>query len=305
VLIPAEGVRPGEEIWLRLKVTGEGEFAAQAKVLEVNGHLARCTLSPRADFRELIARYALQRRAGRTEPIIDSEKRRQHPRFSTLLKARFRSYQHLVSEYVTNISEGGMFIRTNVPPPLGSKIMVEVTLPAGDVHEVPAEVVWRVGPEQKSDALQPGIGVRFADSTRFHSALESLLNDYLARKPRVLLVDDDPFFLRVLADVLMARSIEVATASSGQKALHLLADLLYELDLVVLDLNMPKIDGHALMERLRRLGHEMDVKIAIVSAASEMGLAMLVGPEKADLAVSKSLGVDEVADRLLAALRRV
>jgi len=290
--------RVGEMFRLLLHVGGEGVFGAQATALSVDAPSgrARCAITPRADFRELLARYSLQRHSGRHGPVSALRPLR----FDTCLRARFRSFQQVVSEYVFNISSGGMFLRSASPPPLGTRLQVEVSFPEGERHEVQAEVVWRVEPDAAHPERVPGVGVRFLEEGAFHDALENLLTLYLARKPRVLIVDDDAFFLRVLADGLLAHGMEVATASDGARASHLISDLLYELDLVVLDLRMPFLDGRALLDRLRRMGGEMDLRIAVVSAADPAELASLVGPQLADDALSKSDGVPLILERLLA-----
>lgn len=296
------GAREGDELWLRLEVSGEGTFGAHARVLSADGAgRARCSVRPRADFQELLARHALRRRSGRIAP---ADPRREHPRFDTCLKARFRSFQQLISEYVFNLSAGGMFLRCAEPPAVGTALDVEVTFPDGARHQVCAEVVWRVEADPESPERAPGAGVRFLEPGPFQLALEQLLTGYLARSPRVLLVDDDPFFLRVLADGLLARGMEVATAENGLRASHLISELLYDLDLVVLDLEMPFLDGRALLERLRRLGCEMDLRVVLVSAADPEELAALVGPEGADAAFPKSLGVPEVLEKLVGLTRR-
>lgn len=291
--------REGERIQLALHISDEGVFGAQAEVISVDADKgrARCSVRPRADFRELLARHSLQRHSGRHGPPVPG---RQHLRFDTCLRARFRSFQQLISEYVFNISAGGMFLRAADPPPLGTRLQVEVEFPGGERHGVVGEVVWRVEADPSHPERAPGVGVRFLEDGLFHAALEQLLQGYLARKPRVLLVDDDLFFLRVLADGLLGRGMEVATAGDGQRASHLISELLYELDLVVLDLKMPRLGGEALLGRLRRLGGEMDLRIAVVSGANPAELAALIGPEGADDAIPKSDGVPRIVERLVA-----
>ncbi|MGH2756873.1 MAG: response regulator, partial [Actinomycetota bacterium] len=66
---------------------------------------------------------------------------------------------------------------------------------------------------------------------------------------RVLVVDDDIQMLRAVTNALRARGYEVLTAKSGEIALSLVAE--EELDLVLLDLGLPGIEGHEVIERLR------------------------------------------------------
>ncbi|MEJ2640051.1 MAG: response regulator [Desulfosarcinaceae bacterium] len=64
----------------------------------------------------------------------------------------------------------------------------------------------------------------------------------------VLLVDDEPDFLEVMAERIEARGIAVATATSAEEALERIAKERF--DAVVMDFVMPGMDG---IETLRRL----------------------------------------------------
>jgi CheY-like chemotaxis protein len=78
---------------------------------------------------------------------------------------------------------------------------------------------------------------------------------------RLLLVDDD-FLIRTAIPVLVAgHGHGVVTASGGQEALELLAAGL-AVDLVILDLNMPGLNGLETLERLRRRHPELPVILA-------------------------------------------
>ena len=118
----------------------------------------------------------------------------------------------------------------------------------------------------------------------------------------MLVVDDDYFFLRVLSDSLMEAGFEVATAHGGHEAARKLVDLLYELDGVVLDLKMPGLDGFTLVERIRRLGVEMPLRIVLVSGMPDELLMPLVGAQGAHAAVSKSCEMPELLRRVTDAL---
>jgi two-component system, OmpR family, KDP operon response regulator KdpE len=78
---------------------------------------------------------------------------------------------------------------------------------------------------------------------------------------RVLVVDDEPPMLRVVAANLRARGFEVLTAASGEDALSSAAA--YHPDCIVLDLNLPGIDG---LEVLRRLRTWATTPVVIMSA---------------------------------------
>ncbi len=67
----------------------------------------------------------------------------------------------------------------------------------------------------------------------------------------VLLVDDERDFADLLAERLQARGFRVQTAYDGEEALRLAA--VHELDVAVLDVNLPGIDGLAVLRELKKL----------------------------------------------------
>ncbi|OGW73454.1 MAG: hypothetical protein A3J81_01665, partial [Nitrospirae bacterium RIFOXYB2_FULL_43_5] len=68
---------------------------------------------------------------------------------------------------------------------------------------------------------------------------------------KVLIVDDDLGFRTMLSRVLEDEGYSVATAEGGGEAIALIEHTIY--DLIVLDIKMPKIDGIAVLRRLREV----------------------------------------------------
>src|ERR1044072_2224767 len=66
---------------------------------------------------------------------------------------------------------------------------------------------------------------------------------------RLLIVDDEPKLLRAVAACLRSEGYEVRTARGGKDALLSLAESVP--DLVISDVRMPGMDGHALVNRMR------------------------------------------------------
>jgi DNA-binding NtrC family response regulator len=67
----------------------------------------------------------------------------------------------------------------------------------------------------------------------------------------VLLVDDEEEFVETLAQRLEVREFDVTTALNGADALERLKDK--EIDLVILDLQMPGVDGIAVLRKIKEL----------------------------------------------------
>lgn len=87
---------------------------------------------------------------------------------------------------------------------------------------------------------------------------------------RILVVDDDPSILRLVATVLRREHYDVDTATGGSVALSLIELTRY--DVVVLDLTMPEVSGFDVLKRLA--ARDPQVKcVVIMSAASRFNIA--------------------------------
>ena len=101
------------------------------------------------------------------------------------------------------------------------------------------------------------------------------------RGKRILVVDDDPTLRLTTRHKLQPLGAAIDEAPDGQRAMELLCKQRY--DLVVLDLNMPVLDGYALTERLRQ-GHAPDNRdVCIVAYTSELAHVASVKTYKAGM----------------------
>lgn len=83
----------------------------------------------------------------------------------------------------------------------------------------------------------------------------------------VLIVDDDRNLTLFLSTVLTLDGHEVVTATDGQSALDLLSQR--EVDVIVLDLRMPRMDGRTFFRELRSRGDKTPVLIASAFGAHD------------------------------------
>jgi len=74
---------------------------------------------------------------------------------------------------------------------------------------------------------------------------------------RILVVEDDPHLQRLIQVLLDGQGYELQLAEDGEAALELFAAQRF--DLVLMDCNLPRMDGMETTRRLRRLGHTMPV----------------------------------------------
>jgi DNA-binding response OmpR family regulator len=113
---------------------------------------------------------------------------------------------------------------------------------------------------------------------------------------RILVVDDEPDILRLVAEALEASGYDVQTAANGAEALRLAAQ--YAPDLVVLDIMMPDMDGFTVCERLRERPCDLHSPVIFLTARREIN-DKLLGFEKggADY-VTKPFHVKELLARV-------
>ena len=67
---------------------------------------------------------------------------------------------------------------------------------------------------------------------------------------RILIVDDDPSIVRLVEHVLQGKGYQVLIANTGSQALQMAKS--EELDLMILDLILPGMDGFEVCQRLRQ-----------------------------------------------------
>lgn len=116
----------------------------------------------------------------------------------------------------------------------------------------------------------------------------------------VLVVDDEPQLLRALQINLHAEGYNVVTAANGTAALHIASG--QHLDVVVLDLGLPDMDGTRVIEGLRGWSR---VPIIVLSARHGSDDKVKALDAGADDYVTKPFGLDELLARLRAVERRM
>jgi DNA-binding NtrC family response regulator len=78
-----------------------------------------------------------------------------------------------------------------------------------------------------------------------------------AARPGVLIVDDDPGVLSLVAMALQRQGFAVWPASSGRSALEIFHRERDRIDLALLDVRMPGLDGPQTLAELRRLAPDL------------------------------------------------
>lgn len=116
---------------------------------------------------------------------------------------------------------------------------------------------------------------------------------------RVLVVDDEPRFVRLVQANLLTEGFEVLTGANGREAVRIVAE--DGLDLVLLDVMMPEMDGFEACERIRGFS---DIPIIMLTAKGEEEHRVQGLNLGADDYIVKPFSADELLARVRAVLRR-
>ncbi len=116
---------------------------------------------------------------------------------------------------------------------------------------------------------------------------------------KIVVIEDDKDILTVLGDQLELDDYEVFRASTGEEGKKLIDDL--EPDLIILDLNLPDIDGVKLCQRVRQAS---DVPIIMLTARDSISDKVRGFECGADDYIVKPFEYLELAARIKACLRR-
>ena len=117
---------------------------------------------------------------------------------------------------------------------------------------------------------------------------------------RILIIEDELPMRTALQDVLAGEGYRVLTAPDGESGLRRAID--EKPDLILLDIMMPKLDGYAVCNELRRLSSPVPI---LMLTAKGQEIDKVVGLDLgADDYVTKPFGVRELLARIHALLRR-
>lgn len=117
---------------------------------------------------------------------------------------------------------------------------------------------------------------------------------------RILIIEDELAMRQVLCDCLARHGYRVISAVDGDSGLSRVCD--EKPDLILLDVMMPKLDGFALCQEIRRLGHQMP--ILFLSAKASVSDRVKGLDSGGDDYLPKPFSREELLARVRALLRR-
>ena len=109
---------------------------------------------------------------------------------------------------------------------------------------------------------------------------------------KILIVDDQPFFIAMATNILKARGYTVASALSAKEGIK--AARTSRPDLIILDVEMPEMDGIAACHRLKRDPHLKDIPIVILTATLDPKLNEKAFRAGAEVTMLKASSADRI-----------
>ncbi len=120
---------------------------------------------------------------------------------------------------------------------------------------------------------------------------------------RVLVVDDSMFVTKQIGQILSSEGFEiVGTAMDGEEGVEKYKELYPNVDLVTMDITMPKMDGVTALEKI--IEFDKDARVVMVSALGKQDLvkkSLLLGAKNY---IVKPLDRKKVLERILNALKK-
>lgn len=115
----------------------------------------------------------------------------------------------------------------------------------------------------------------------------------------ILLVDDEPLYLRLLKVNLESEGYEIVSARNGEEALEMVSQEIP--DLIIMDVMMPKLDGIATCNRIRQFSNVPIILLTALGDEQDRVNGLNIG---ADDYVVKPFSATELVARVRAVLRR-
>lgn len=124
------------------------------------------------------------------------------------------------------------------------------------------------------------------------------MGDSLSTSPRILVVDDDKELLKLVTMLLNRIGARTIQAKDGVRALEIIMDTTAPIDMIILDLMLPDIDGLELLQRIREQSRFDSVPIIILSAKADPNSIRYGLNNGADSYITKPYIANNLIDRV-------
>ena len=123
----------------------------------------------------------------------------------------------------------------------------------------------------------------------------------MAKKTKILIVDDDPMNLKFLKEIL-SDEYNIKAALSGEEALEIIFDFMPEI--LLLDIMMPGVDGYEVCKKVRASEKLANIKILLVSAKAMLNEKLMGYEVGADDYITKPFEHEELLAKIKIFIRQ-
>ena len=120
---------------------------------------------------------------------------------------------------------------------------------------------------------------------------------------RVLLIDDEQFYFKLIRKSLKESEYEIEYAQSGNEGLAKIQG--FNPEMLIVDLKLPGMDGFQILERLRRDTKFSHIPVIVITAQDELSDKLKAFELGADDYLVKPFQPEELAARMIILARRV
>ncbi len=190
---------------------------------------------------------------------------------------------------------------TDIPVELSSDTAAAAAAPTAEMPAQPAPtaVVAQPAPEVVAAPVDLSTAFELLDDDIPAMETERVV---IPKDIKVLLVDDEDQLRRVMRDLLEGEGYGIAEARDGPHALDQVDQ--YNPDIIVLDLNLPTLDGYSVLTELRSRPSTKDIPVIVLTAKGEEDNEVRVFELGADDFLTKPFRARALSARLEAILAR-
>jgi CheY-like chemotaxis protein len=122
-------------------------------------------------------------------------------------------------------------------------------------------------------------------------------------RPSMLIVDDDALNRRIARSIMEKQGYGVTEAADGIEALEKVSSQRF--NLIVLDLDMPRMSGHQVLSKLKSSINTSSIPVVVLTASGNTDVETQLMDEGADDFMTKPLDPGRFTARVKAVLRRM
>ena len=118
---------------------------------------------------------------------------------------------------------------------------------------------------------------------------------------KILIIDDEPNICSLVSDFLGKKGFTAITAKSGKEGVSAANKFLP--DLILLDINMPEMDGFAVLEKIKYSPKTMPIPVVMLSGRGDDESKIKASGLYSEYYITKPFGLEELESKIKEVLK--